>query len=126
MAEVRLGPDGGWVQAFCYYCGWASQAKDMERACAANDKHERRHPEWTEPPSLEQLVDSLHADHDCAPGVCPCICGCRIQTGCTVLFGPLCSSCTVREGRGDVEHGEPLESPPSVHAVDPAVEKGQG
>lgn len=60
MPEVRGGHwefNGGWVQAFCQYCGWASNAMTIDEACADNEAHERTHPEFTEPEPLESLVD---------------------------------------------------------------------
>jgi hypothetical protein len=119
VPEVKLGPDGGYTQAFCSYCGWASNSRGgMEKALAANAAHERRHPEFKEPESLENWLDAMHADHDCAPGPCVCICGCRCDAGCSALFGPLCATCLIASNRGDSAHDEP---PQSADAVDPSA-----
>jgi len=109
MPEVKLGPDGGYASVFCHYCGWASQSRDMERAIKANDRHERRHAEYVEPPTMEQVmadIDAEHAAHDCHPGPCVCKCGCSLPVNCSVMFGPMCSTCMIRDQRGDPEHGE--------------------
>lgn len=106
MPEVRFGPTGGYSVAFCNYCGWASNARDLDEACELNGAHERTHPEYEEPKSLEDFVASLH-DHDCKMGPCVCICGCRRDAGCSVLFGPLCSDCLIASSRGDSAHDEP-------------------
>lgn len=106
MGEIRGGYDGRWAQAFCYYCGRASQSRNLERAIKANARHERTHPEFKEPEPIGTLVEQLHADHECVSGPCECRCGCRDQTGCQQLFGALCTHCMVREMRGDDEHGE--------------------
>lgn len=124
MPEVRMGPDGGWAQAFCHYCGWASQARDMERAIKRNERHEKTHPEWTRPQTLEEIraeIDAEHAEHECKPAPCACKCGCLEPLSCTVMFGPLCATCCVREMRGDDEHGE-VEPAKSVGDASATVE----
>src|SRR5687767_13716995 len=105
MPEVKLGPDGGYAQAFCHYCGWASNAKGLDEAVELNAAHERQHPEWTEPPSLEGFVESLHADHDCKPGKCPCIEGRCVSRNTRLAPHP----CSVPPG------GEGMSTPAHEH-----------
>lgn len=110
MVEVFGGGEGHYCGAKCYYCGWISQSLDLEEAIRLNTEHEKTHPEYEEPKSLLEFVDELHADHDCNPGQCVCICGCREDAGCSVIFGPLCCTCMIAANRGDDSHGEPAEA----------------
>ena len=53
-------------------------------------------------------IAAIHDSHECHRGPCVCRCGCTDDAGCRVVFGPLCSGCIVRVGRGDCEHGEEM------------------
>lgn len=113
MVEVRGGYEGRWAQAFCHYCNFASQSRDMEKAIAANARHERKHPEYKKPLTMAEIsaeIAAEHAAHDCKPAPCVCICGCRLMVSCTTGWGPLCTTCGLRDIRGDEEHGEPVAS----------------
>lgn len=111
MVEIvgSMGNDGRYCGAKCHYCGWISQSLDMEEAIRLNTAHEKTHPEYTEPPTLEEVFESIereHETHDCNPGPCVCVCGCREPQNCRVTFGPLCSTCAVnsiRDGDCDVD-----------------------
>lgn len=55
---------------------------------------------------IDELRRAIHADHQCVPGRCECICGCQQEMACKVAFGPLCSVCMIRDVRGDEDHGQ--------------------
>lgn len=100
-----------WRSVHCYLCNWASNGRTFEEAQANDERHKQENHaaedaemKATEIP-LPELRDSLH-DHECVRERCICICGCREGPFCTLIFGPLCSVCTVRDGRGDKEHGK--------------------
>lgn len=99
----------------CSWCGWTANGLTIERADGECRAHERRsHPGIDEYrkklPTLSEMRDELHADHDCAAGPCRCRCNCDVtNAGCSVLFGPYCSVCIVRANRGDEEHGPKRE-----------------
>ncbi len=98
-----------YVSQHCHLCNWASNGLTLEEAIEANRKHEDTHPETAQIEatgiSLKEIRESLH-DHDCQMEYCICKCGCHDGPFCTICFGPLCSSCSVRAMRGDDEHGE--------------------
>ena len=51
-------------------------------------------------PSFLDVLNSLH-DHECVTGPCQCVCGCRAEAGCQLVFGyKLCTSCQVDNVRG--------------------------
>jgi hypothetical protein len=95
----------------CRFCNWASNGLTLDEAIAENEKHERTHFEYDEFEAnmigIDEIRDSLH-DHECKMELCACKCGCKVGPFCTLIFGPLCSTCMVREGRGDDEHGLPV------------------
>ena len=92
----------------CHLCGWTSNELTLDKAIEANKKHEATHPETAQIAATEigmdEIRDSLH-DHECVRAKCACKCGCQEGPFCVLVFGPLCSVCTVREMRGDDEHG---------------------
>ena len=101
-----------YVQQQCRLCGWASNGLTLEEASKANRQHESNHPEYEEWVNtaipLAELVQAIH-DHDCQMADCQCRCGCTEGPFCHLTFGPLCSVCSVREIRGDTQHGEKQE-----------------
>jgi len=94
----------------CRFCNWASNGLTLDEAIEENEKHERTHPEYAEWKAnilgFDEIRDSLH-DHECKMEYCACKCGCKDGPFCTLIFGPLCSVCQVREMRGYDEHGLP-------------------
>lgn len=100
-----------YTSQHCRYCNWASNGLNLDRATAEDRAHiqamhavEDAEIQATEI-LLSELQRSLH-DHDCQIADCACKCGCKQSAGCILLFGPLCGVCTIRENRGDNEHGE--------------------
>lgn len=93
----------------CRLCNWASNGLTFEEAIRLNKEHEATHPEAAqiEATTIDpfELIASIH-DHECKMELCTCKCGCQSGPFCTLVFGPLCSVCQVREMRGDSEHGE--------------------
>jgi hypothetical protein len=109
--EIEEGfKDKQYTSQNCRFCNWASNGLTLDEAIAKNREHERAHPEYEEFEAnlldFQEIRDSLH-DHECKMELCSCKCGCKSGPFCTLVFGPLCSYCTIREGRGDDEHGLP-------------------
>ncbi len=103
--------DRQYVSQNCSLCSWASNGKSLDEAIAANQEHmstvhpnEERALRESEV-SPEEMVESVHDDHECQMARCVCTCGCSQVPFCMLVFGPLCSTCFVREIRGDREHG---------------------
>ena len=102
--------DNQWTSQHCCFCNWASNGRTLEDAIEANQEHikvehqaEKAEMEATAIP-IGELRASFH-DHDCDQQLCICRCGCREGPFCVLVLGRLCIPCTVREGRGDSEHG---------------------
>lgn len=106
-----------YASQYCYLCNWASNGLTLDEAIEANDAHVKTHPEDAEMKvtsiPMNELRDSLH-DHDCVYAKCVCKCGCQTNVGCVLVLGPLCSTCLLRAGRGDSEHGEAANAPHSA------------
>lgn len=102
-----------YISQQCRLCGWHSNGLTIEEAIEENRKHEATHPELEEFNNnildIDEVRDSLH-DHECKMEYCVCKCGCKEGPFCSLVFGPLCSYCQVREMRGDPGHGLPGES----------------
>ena len=101
-----------YLQLHCKLCNWAVNALTFDDAIEGVKVHQETHPEFEEWTTLtipmNEIRDSLH-DHECQQKKCSCICGCDDGPFCTLVFGPLCSVCMVRESRGDSEHGETVD-----------------
>jgi len=99
-----------FTSQYCRLCNWASNGLTLDEAIQENGKHEATHPELTGLDAtlfdFDEIRVSLH-DHECKMELCACKCGCKEGPFCTLVFGPLCSVCQVREMRGDCEHGLP-------------------
>lgn len=121
--------DRQYISQQCVLCGWTSNGLTFDEADAANMKHQESHPEWEEYQAcigdMGELLDEIHANHECNSGPCTCICGCREEMGCRVVIGPLCSVCVIRANRGDSAHGmedeegsaEPAHNESGTHRV---------
>ena len=100
--------DRQYISQHCHLCNWVSNGLTIEEAIKANKEHEATHPETAQLAATQigvgEIRDSLH-DHECQMAKCACKCGCQVGPFCTLVFGPLCSVCSVREMRGDHEHG---------------------
>ena len=100
--------DRKYTSQQCRLCGWSSNGLTLEEAIQANKEHEATHPETAQieatKVSFDELRGSLH-DHECQMGLCECECGCQDGPFCTLVFGKLCSVCSVRDMRGDKNHG---------------------
>ena len=98
-----------YVQIHCHLCNWASNGLTLQEASQANRQHEEDHPEYTEWTTLkvplDEIVQVVH-DHDCQMANCACRCGCTEGPFCQLTLGALCGVCSVREIRGDTQHGE--------------------
>ena len=98
-----------YTSQYCYLCNWASNGLTLDEAVEADAIHVKTHPEDAEMKAtripMGELRDSLH-DHECVYASCTCKCGCQDSAGCTLVLGPLCSTCLVKDGRGDSAHGD--------------------
>ena len=101
-----------YVQLSCRLCGWAVNGLDLNEARKGLEEHEKSHPEYAEWRELvgsrEDTAAAIH-DHECQITGCTCRCGCQSGPFCSLVFGTLCSVCTIREMRGDHEHGRRQE-----------------
>ena len=108
--ELRKSFEGRtYFTQHCHLCNWASNGLTFDEADEENQRHEATHPETAQIRVTEidlwEVLLSLH-DHDCQMALCSCKCGCQEGPFCVLVLGPLCSTCSVREMRGDSEHGE--------------------